>query len=281
MISASHNVNSQQTMGVPATKEVSASTAAKDVKFGDKFRSVYPVVDKKILKEAVKAIESDSGYFVADSSKSSMKSRICSQVTSRINNRSQYVLPLIPETTETKTNVQFDKHCRIVDRQNFEHQLETHDPALIKLARKCVETLARQFSLHGQSLDIFQLLIIRNYISSEGLRGGRWHRDGGDYSLVMLMNDDSVINKEKAAYYTGGGLETAKFARRSLDEGTLATEGTAEYHAYRKNGGYAFSNQYGLVHRGADGKYVQVETGKPLDKPLEKMLMLVILSHPK
>lgn len=280
MISLSSDVNFQRSMAVPATKEASTSTATVDVKFGDKFWTVHKVVGEETFKNANEAIKKDSAYFIENSSSSSMKSKYCSQVVRGINN-SQYALPLVRIDGKTKTTVKFDHQCQIIDQKSFEHQLQTSHPALIKLAREGVETLARQFSLHNQPMDISRVSILRNYISRKGISGGRWHRDGGDYSLVMLMNDDSVI-KKNAPYYTGGGLQTAKIKTGSIFS-FFADEGTDEEHEYPLNGGgFAFTNNQGhLVHRSADCKYVPVETGEHLATPLEKRLLLVVMSHPK
>ncbi|MBO9496538.1 hypothetical protein J7438_20990 [Thalassotalea sp. G20_0] len=208
-----------------------------------------------------------------------MKSKYCSQVVKGVN-KSQYALPLIPLDSNTKTTVNFNDHCQIIDQENFKHQLQTSHPALIKLAKQGVEALARQFLLHNQPMDLYRVSILRNYISSKGISGGRWHRDWGNYSLVMLMNDDSVI-KKNAPYYTGGGLKTAKINTRSIFP-FFAEEGTAEENKYPPNGGFAFSNYQGqLVHQGADCKYVPVKTGEHLAKPLEKRLLVIVMSHSK
>ncbi|WP_257296471.1 hypothetical protein [Endozoicomonas sp. YOMI1] len=277
MIFPAHYVNSQQTTGAPVTKQDSASTASADIKFGDTFRAIRPVFDEKILQNANEAINADSGYFVDESRRPRLQSRLCSKVL-KGDGDSQYILDLIPDERETKVNVKFDCRCRIVDRKKFRHQLVTSNEALIELAIKGVEVLARQFSLKGESMEMFRLSIIRNYISDKGLRGGGWHRDYGEYTLVMLMNDDSVI-KKNAPYYTGGGLDTAKCAGESWFTGAFPVEGTSEGHFYEKNGGFVFSNTGELLHQGADAEYVSVNPGESQEEPLEKRLLLIIMSH--
>lgn len=281
MIAPTDYVNLQQATAVPVTKDASASTASEGIKFGDTFRTVRPVFDEEILQNANKAINEDYRNF-PNPRNLPLTSRLGEVFEGGID--SQHVLSLIPDTREVKINVKFDKRCRIIDRENFKNQLVTSDEAMIELALKGVEVLARQFSLKGQSMEVFRLSIIRNYITNEGLRGGGWHRDCGDYSLVVLMNDDSVV-KKNAPYYTGGGLETAKFASKHWTTGTLAVEGTRESHPYERNCGYAFSNTGELIHQGAGGEYVSVnpeepQPEEPQEEPLEKRLLLIIMSHP-
>ncbi|MBO9494793.1 hypothetical protein J7438_11965 [Thalassotalea sp. G20_0] len=272
---------SQQTMVAPLTSEELASTATVDIKFGNTFRAVREVFAQNILQDANKTIDKDSRYFVDQSSCNLSWLHRVSPEGSLGYFGSQYVVNLIP--VPGKVNVKFDQHCQIIDRENFVHQLVTSNEALIELAIKGVEFLARQFSSEKQSMEVLHLGIGRHYISNKGLKGGLWHRHKGNYSLVMLMNDDSVI-KNNAPYYTGGRLETAKFAGQSLGKGILAVEGTTEKHVLEPNSGYVFSNIEGnMVLRHADGEYVSVNPEqpqeKPQEKPLEKRILIIIMNR--
>ncbi|WP_422489648.1 hypothetical protein [Endozoicomonas sp. ALE010] len=269
MITATRDVKSPQAMSLSILEEGPASS--KDVKFGDTFRTIQPVVEPGILQRANDAINIDSYDFVKDEYNTILKSRLCSRVLPGVDDN-QCIFSLIPEGyPETKVRVQFAPDSRIVNQKSFECQLMTSDKALIDLAIKGVEVLAGQFSLQGQTVELCALRIIRNYIRSDGLVGTEWFRDRGDYSLVMLMNDDSV--KEGGPYYTGGGLATAELEGRDCFGIYYATKGSAEDHPFEKNLGHVYSNTDNLIHRFANAKYVPDETEKQPAKPRENYVV--------
>ncbi|MGI2028651.1 hypothetical protein [Endozoicomonas acroporae] len=277
MITATAHTNSPQAIRLSELEGGSASAASVDVKFGDTFRTIQPVVKPEILQRANDAINRDSYDFVKDKFNTRLKSRLCSRVLLGVND-DQCIFSLIPEGyPETKVRVQFAPDARIVNQKSFERQLMTSDKALIDLAIKSVEVLAGQFSLQGQTVELCALGIIRNYIHSDDfnelfrsvdLNVLRWFRDRGDYSLMMLMNDDSV--KEGVPYYTGGGLETGELEATDCFGFKYVAKGSAEYHPFEQNLGHVYSNTDNLIHRFAIAKYVPVETEKQPTKLWEK-----------
>ncbi|MBO9481304.1 hypothetical protein [Salinisphaera sp. G21_0] len=272
MITATPHANSQQAIRLSELEGGSALAASVDVKFGDTFRTIQPVVEPGILQRANDAINIDSYDFVKDKYQSILRSRLCSQVWQGVDD-SQCIFSLIPEGyPETKVRVQFAPDARIVNQESFARQLMTSDKALIELAIKGVEVLAGQFSLQGQTVEFVALGIIRNFIRSGGLGGSFWSRDRGDYSLVMLMNDDSV--KEGGPYYTGGGLATAELESRDCFGIYYATEGSVEDHPFEQNLGHVYSNTGSLIHRFAKAKYVPDETEKQPAKPRENYVVM-------
>ncbi|WP_257264713.1 hypothetical protein [Endozoicomonas sp. ONNA2] len=129
MISTTAHANSQQANRLSALEDGSASAASVDVKFGDTFRTIRPVLEPETLQQANNAINRDSYDFVKDKYNSILKSRLCSQVLPGIND-SQCIFSLIPEGyPQTKVSVQFSPDSRIVNQKSFKRQLMTSDNA--------------------------------------------------------------------------------------------------------------------------------------------------------
>ena len=273
MISSTHHLTPQPAPANSVTKEFPGATASKDIKFGDTFRAIYPVFSDEVLERANKVIKSDSAYFVADTDRSSLRSKHCSVPVER--DEGQYGIVLMNAYVRGNIKkedvvVKFDRNCQIIDSRNLLQNLNTTNEALIELTKKGLEVLARQFSLDGCLMNVDQVCIIRNYMPCEGsIIDNEWGRNtGGQYTLRMQMNDDSAP-KENSSYYKGGGLETGELAGDSLSTGKYPNKKTVERHGPVKNGGHVFSNiMHKLILKGETADYVSKKDGKPLEQRL-------------
>ena len=233
-------------------------------KFGDFFKSVAPVFEPGILSEANRVIDSDSGYMVNHhdvgmASYSKIFGRVCLSAPGM-----RYSLSLIDKRIQF---VEFDTNGTVGNWDYVASKLQVNQPEIQALAKNGLQTMAREFSWAGRSVEVSLMLVVRTYISevSEFEPTG-WHKDFRDYTLVVLMEDNTKENNPVGATtHTGGRLQTGKQIKNRPDK---PCRNTIEHHNYQKNGGFVFTNKAKMIHQGAGGDFVPGNTGEYTEKRL-------------
>ena len=236
------------------------------VKFGDLFKSVAPVFEPRILSEANRVIDSDSGYMVnhfdADKrpvSKIFGKTQWCEPGM-------RYSLPIIRYTKPLKF-AKFDTDGTVGNWDYVASRLLVNQPEIQALAKNGLQTMAREFSWEGRSVKVNLMVVVRTYISEvDELSPTYWHKDMWDYTLVVSMKDNTTENNPVGATtHTGGGLQTGKKFANCSDK---PCQKTIEDHNYQKNGGFVFTNKAEMIHQGVGGNFVPGNTGEYTEKRL-------------
>ena len=233
-------------------------------KFGDIFKSVAPVFEPRILSEANRVIDSDSGYMVNHHEAGlASYSKIFGRV-SYCQPGMRYSLPIIAKRIQF---VEFDTNGTVGNWDYVASKFKVNQPEIQALAKNGLQTMAREFSWAGRSVEVNLMLVVRTYISEvDKLSPTDWHEDSWDYTLVALMEDNTTENNPAGATtHTGGGLQTGKKIKNRSDK---PCQETIEDHNYQKNGGFVFTNKAELIHQGAGGDFVPGNTGEYTEKRL-------------
>ena len=234
------------------------------IKFGDCFKSVAPVFEPRILSEANRVIDSDSGYMVNKFDTNTESDSKIFGVAYLCPPGMRYSLAIINKPLQF---VEFDNDGTVGNWDYVASRLLVNQPEIQALVNNGLQTMAREFSWEGRSIEVNLMIVVRNYISEvDRLRPTNWHKDGWDYTLVVSMEDNTAENNPAGATtHTGGGLQTGKKIKNSSDE---PHPETIEDHSYQKNGGFVFTNKAEMIHRGAGGNFVPGNTGEYTEKRL-------------
>ncbi|WP_252178116.1 hypothetical protein [Endozoicomonas sp. 4G] len=251
-------------------EDVSAERAVDEhIKYGDKFIPLNDVFDKGLLKKVNWEVGQDRRLFDVDFIKNEIDKALFPDfllipdndifdhmVIDIVNNNLRNVIKL--HTEEKALTCYFDKDGKIKEKEALKRGItHTRSESVKELCCQALEKMADSLNWSGNKVENIQFYIIRYPLMHpdrlEGLRQPiknikslRWHRDPGQASLVVQLNDnDGEIE------YSGGGLDIGRSSIRG-NRMDSPDKGTEETHGYKMNSGYVFTNEEKLVHRGGD-----------------------------
>ncbi|MGI2030142.1 hypothetical protein [Endozoicomonas acroporae] len=259
-------------------------TQATNIKFGDRFRTIYPVFSKPLLEQVNLEINHDDRYFCSELVNSYLNGHNgiryikSSNIFKRLNYITNSENPLFSACLCSETPVQFDKNSHLMNKAVFQASLTTSSDALRTLCSEALDIMADEFQWRDRSVNVVGIHLIRYPLTpSRGIKGMHWHKDPGKKSMVVQLNDNTNAT-ETGVKYSGGGLNIGKKSPGS--KVTFPVKGTVENYPYGPddekigNAGFMFSNDQGdLIHQPEDIVYHSENS----DDLAEKRIIVVLV----
>ncbi len=270
------------------------SAVDKNIKYGDKFIQVKDVFDEGVLEKVNREIDKDRRLFdldlineVFNRIDTSCKNQIpkndifdCPYIrfeSSKRHEDSNIVYSYLLHDVGKYLVCQVDEDGKIKAKEAFKRNLLTRSEAVKELCCQALEKMAVLLDWSGNEVDRIKIFINRyplfNPVRFKGLsftpqniKNMHWHRDQNEGSLVVQLNEHDCETE-----YSGGGLEIAQCS--DSYPFIIPLEGTEEKKPYKKNGGYAFTNDMSLIHRSQDIEFKGINDEKEV---AEKRIIVVM-----